>query len=51
VIDRAALARQAVEKVPSGAGPSPFGRRPGAGLYEVLPSDAEREAAAQGVEI
>ncbi|MCC7262729.1 MAG: mandelate racemase/muconate lactonizing enzyme family protein [Candidatus Latescibacteria bacterium] len=49
-IDREALARQTVERVPPGAGPSPFGRRPGAGLYEVRPSAAERAEAAKGVE-
>ena len=48
-IDREALARQTVESIPAGAGPSPFGRRPGAGLYEVLPSAAERAEAAKGV--
>ena len=48
-IDREVLARQAVEAVPAGAGPSPFGRRPGAGLYEVLPTATERAEAAQGV--
>ena len=48
-IDREALAKQAIEKVPPGAGPSPFGRRPGAGLYEVLPTEAERAEAAKGV--
>lgn len=49
-IDRDALARQAVDRVPPGAGPSPFGRRKGAGLYEVPPSAAERAEAAKGVE-
>ena len=48
-IDREALARQAVEQIPPGAGPSPFGRRQGAGLYEVLPTAAERAEAAKGV--
>jgi hypothetical protein len=47
-IDREALMRQAVEQVPAGAGPSPYGRRPGAGLYEVLPSEEERAKAAKG---
>jgi L-alanine-DL-glutamate epimerase-like enolase superfamily enzyme len=50
-IDRDALEKQAIDKVPAGAGPSPFGRRPGAGLYEVLPADAERATAAKGVEV
>lgn len=49
-IDREALARQAVDRVPPGAGPSPFGRRPGAGLYELRPSAAELAEAAKGVE-
>ena len=48
-IAREALARQAVEAIPGGAGPSPFGRRPGAGLYEVLPTDAELAEAMKGV--
>ena len=48
-IDREALARQTVEQIPLGAGPSPFGRRSGAGLYEVLPTEAERAEAAKGV--
>lgn len=47
-IDRQALERHAVEAIPPGAGPSPFGRRPGAGLYEVLPSSEERAEAAKG---
>jgi L-alanine-DL-glutamate epimerase-like enolase superfamily enzyme len=51
VIDYEALARNAVEKVPKGAGPSPFGRRPGAGLYEVLPTAQEQAEAAKGVEV
>ena len=50
-IDRGALERQAIERVPKGAGPSPFGRRPGAGLYEVPPSDGERAEAARGLEV
>ncbi|MBI2502572.1 MAG: mandelate racemase/muconate lactonizing enzyme family protein [Candidatus Latescibacteria bacterium] len=49
-IDREALARQAVDRVPPGAGPSPFGRRQGAGLYEVPPSAAEQAEAAKGGE-
>lgn len=48
-IDREALRSQAVEQVPVGAGPSPFGRRSGAGLYEVLPTEAECTEAAKGV--
>lgn len=49
-IDHQALHRQAVDTIPPGAGPSPFGRRPGAGLYEVPPTETERAVAAQGVE-
>ena len=45
-IDRDALERQRIDMVPPGAGPSPFGRRPGAGLYEVPPTSEEREQAA-----
>ena len=48
-IDREALHRQAVDAIPPGAGPSPFGRRPGAGLYEVPPTEVERAEAAKGV--
>jgi len=48
-IDRQALELHSVEAIPPGAGPSPFGRRPGAGLYEVLPSSEERAEAAKGV--
>ena len=47
-IDRQALERNSVEAIPPGAGPSPFGRRSGAGLYEVLPSSQERAEAAKG---
>ena len=49
-IDHDALERQQIDKVPPGAGPSPFGRRPGAGLYEVPPTEEERAEAAQGLE-
>ena len=48
-IDREALDEQRVDAIPAGSGPSPFGRRPGAGLYEVLPTEAERAQAAKGV--
>ncbi|NKB71418.1 MAG: mandelate racemase/muconate lactonizing enzyme family protein [Candidatus Latescibacteria bacterium] len=48
-IDREALDKAAVEQIPAGAGPSPFGRRPGAGLYEVPPTTQEQATAAQGV--
>jgi len=44
-IDYDALERQRVEVIPAGAGPSPLGRREGAGLYEVTPSVEERAAA------
>lgn len=44
-IDCDALARQAVAQVAPEAGPSPYGRRAGAGLYEVPPTSAEREKA------
>jgi len=44
-IDYDALERQRVEFVPAGAGPSPLGRREGAGLYEVTPSMEERAVA------
>ena len=30
-----------VNKISSGSGPSPYGRRPGAGLYEIPPSKDE----------
>jgi L-alanine-DL-glutamate epimerase-like enolase superfamily enzyme len=49
-LDREALERQAVEQIPPGAGPSPFGRRPGAGLCEVPPSEKEKAEAARGLE-
>jgi L-alanine-DL-glutamate epimerase-like enolase superfamily enzyme len=44
-IDYDALERQRVEVIPAGAGPSPLGRREGAGLYEVTPSVEERAVA------
>jgi hypothetical protein len=44
-IDYEALERQQVQSVSFGAGPSPFGRRPGAGLWEFLPTDDEKAAA------
>lgn len=47
-IDREVLARAAVESIPPGSGPSPFGRRPGAGLYEVPPTDEEVAEASRG---
>jgi len=50
-INAEALEKQAIKQVPPGAGPSPFGRRPGAGLYEVPPSEEERAEAAKGVEV
>jgi L-alanine-DL-glutamate epimerase-like enolase superfamily enzyme len=45
VIDYEALERQQVQSVSFGAGPSPFGRRPGAGLWEYLPTEEEQAAA------
>ena len=48
-INREALARAAVQTITSMAGPSPFGRRRGAGLYEVPPSAEEKATAAGGV--
>ncbi len=48
-INRAALEKATVDKVPPGAGPSPFGRRPGAGLYEVPPTDEEKAEAVRGI--
>jgi L-alanine-DL-glutamate epimerase-like enolase superfamily enzyme len=40
-IDREALTRQTVAAPPARSGPSPAGRRPGAGLYEVAITPAE----------
>jgi L-alanine-DL-glutamate epimerase-like enolase superfamily enzyme len=45
-INREALERATVTTVTSMAGPSPFGRRRGAGLYEVPPTPEERAVAA-----
>ena len=50
-INAEALEKQAIDRVPPGAGPSPFGRRPGAGLYEVPPTEEEKAEAAKGVEV
>jgi hypothetical protein len=47
--DSEALAKQKVEKVTASAGPSPFGRRPGAGLWDNPPTAEEAAAAATGV--
>lgn len=47
-IDQEALAKQNVETVSFGAGPSPFGRRPGAGLWDFPPTEAELKAAEDG---
>jgi len=44
-----ALAQQKVESVTASAGPSPFGRRPGAGLWDNPPSEEEAAAAATGI--
>ena len=48
-VDQEALARQRVEQVSTAAGPSPFGRRPGAGLWDNPPTAAETEAAHSGI--
>ena len=48
-IDQEELAKAAVDKIPPGAGPSPFGRRPGAGLYEVPPTEDEKAEAVRGI--
>ena len=48
-IDQEELAKAAVDKIPPGAGPSPFGRRPGAGLYEVPPTEEEKAESARGI--
>jgi L-alanine-DL-glutamate epimerase-like enolase superfamily enzyme len=48
VIDEEALAKQKVDAVSFGAGPSPFGRRPGAGLWDFPPTRDELAAAAKG---
>jgi L-alanine-DL-glutamate epimerase-like enolase superfamily enzyme len=47
--DPEALKKQTVEKISAAAGPSPFGRRPGAGLWDNPASDDEKKAAASGV--
>jgi L-alanine-DL-glutamate epimerase-like enolase superfamily enzyme len=46
-IDHAELERHKVEKLSAVSGPSPFGRRPGAGLYEHPVQDWERQSAAK----
>ncbi len=46
-IDHEALERHKVEKLSAVSGPSPFGRRPGAGLWEHPAQDWERESAAK----
>ncbi len=48
--DPEALARQKVESVTASAGPSPFGRRPGSGLWDNPPTPEEAAAAATGVD-
>ncbi len=47
-VDREALRKSSVEQIAPGSGPSPFGRRPGAGLYEVPPTAEEKAEAARG---
>ncbi len=44
-----ALAKAALETIPPGAGPSPFGRRAGAGLYAVPPTTSEITEAAKPI--
>ena len=44
-----ALAKQKVESVTASSGSSPFGRRPGAGLWDNPPTKEESAAAATGV--
>ena len=39
--DEEKLQAHTVERPPPGAGPSPWGRRRGAGLYEVGPNEAD----------
>jgi len=41
IINYEELAKAKVDKISSGSGPSPYGRRPGAGLYEVPASEDE----------
>ena len=50
-IDRNALQRQQVDAAPPRSGPSPAGRRPGAGLYEVPITDAERRHEISGLSV
>ncbi len=45
-LDHAALEAHAVESLPRTSQSSPLGRRPGAGLYAVPPSDEETARAA-----
>ena len=48
-INREALEEASVTKIPPGSGPSPFGRRPGAGLYEVPPTPEEIAESTRGI--
>jgi len=48
--DQEALEKATVESVSASAGPSPFGRRPGAGLWDNPATKEEAEAAASGVD-
>ena len=48
-INRATLEEASIAEIPPGSGPSPFGRRPGAGLYEVPPTTEEIAESARGI--
>ena len=48
--DPEALEQKQVQSVSASAGPSPFGRRPGAGLWDNPPTKEELAAAATGVD-
>ncbi len=48
-INHEELEKAKVDRIPPGAGPSPFGRRPGAGLYEVPPTKEEKAEAIRGI--
>ena len=48
-VNRDALEAASVDRIPPGSGPSPFGRRPGAGLYEVPPTEEEIAESTRGI--